>query len=383
MSLLAQHTVWRDSSYAPFATVLVILVLLIVSHWTLTWDVSARGRWCRRVLLVTTIYFIVDFTFNPQYTLGNPIRDLSFGSFGWHFLARALDVGLVFDVEERQCPRWIIPDWDREELDRGIRNIEGESTSSSCDGSDDMNNNCSAVDKTVFRSRPQWAQERKIIPRYWSVMPFPRQPLEKLLWSLDVLLSRRTGTCVIFPKQMRALEWDKKKLEKAGNVQYEQSNQGGHPIWLQADVQPFGYVEQTPIHLLSDIALVCWAYQYMNSIDLPGHSTSEFYQRLPFSTQICLTLCTGTFIALVSGPIEAVFFPLLVGWLHLPPTLLPPSFRDVARSQSLSELWSWRWHAYVRRDFLRLGNLVTLGAQENRIFAVLKVFFLSGVMHCE
>jgi hypothetical protein len=61
---------------------------------------------------------------------------------------------------------------------------------------------------------------------------------------------------------------------------------------------------------------------------------------------------------------------------------ITPHFRNVVRSKSLTDLWGFQWHGFIRREVTRLGFLFPV-AKNNRVMILLKSFFWSAVFHCE
>lgn len=380
------------------------LLLVFLSHWSLvlfTGDKQATaGRLTRLSLLPITLYFAADFVFNRSYTFGSVVRDACFPAFGWHLLAKAFDVGIVFDIELQEgkpLPRWCIPDWEKEEQDRHI--LVGEKPMLDRGASkrhrDGNGTGLKGKATTQLRwwqrsikipRRPTWAVDGMIIPRHWKIVSLPVHAADQLLWTVDVMFLRRPGTSALFPNEMRALDWSMKKLQTAGEAQHQRALAGephATPLTLTKSLHPFGYVELSPIFALCDFALVVWAYRYFNGVDLARDSFSNFFANVPLHQQCALTLCIGTFIAIAQGPVDFVVLPLMLRWpLRVPETAITPEYRDVARSQSLAEMWGWRWHTRSQRDFIRLGRLIPIGAPNDRVAAMLKAFFWSGVFHC-
>lgn len=381
MGYLAGDLVWRQAWWAPFATLISVLVLHYISHWTLL-DMTWRGRTLRRLLLMVTLYFVADIGLNRNYSLGSALRDTTLGVLTWHTLAKTLDVGLVFDLDGKPAPRWCVPEWKEEgkseDLDYALHK-DHRKTQVGLAGSMSILS-WQRWQRNGLTKRPIWARQTNIIPRHWKLLDPPTQLLDQALWAADVTFLRRPGTSTLFAEEMRSLDWSKKKLEAAGEAQYKARMTGVHVPQLSAELQPFGYAETKWPYAFLDTSLVAWAFYTISRAHVPGETYSDFLA-LPLLRKMALTMCVGTMVAMPSSLPEMILIPLVQSSpFHMPATAIVPMFRDVGRSQSLSELWSWRWHAMSKRDFIRLARLMPF---HNRAFTMLKVFFCSGVMHCE
>jgi hypothetical protein len=350
LMLLAGHAIWSDAWWAPFASMASIVLLFLVSHATLL-DPRPRARWLRRSLLLLTLYFILDFSLNLNYTFESDLRDTVFGPLVWNTVLKALDIGLVYDLEDKPPPRWCVPDWRR------------------CDPKRTSRSNLDGNQSRKLGKRPEWARQMPYyVPAYWALLDLPVTLLDRAIWTVDVTFLRRAGTSWLFPEEMRAMEWSKKTLEKAGQRKESEN-----------DRQAFGYSPATWKYAVLDTFMFLWAMVYLSFSHFPGSSYADFFV-LPFWTRIRITSAVGIVIALPSTLGEKIILPLLQAWpLQLPPTALIPTFQDVGRSESLTDLWARRWHAMSKRDFVRVAKLLPFG--RSQMATTLKVFFLSGAMH--
>ncbi|PWN40792.1 hypothetical protein IE81DRAFT_348951 [Ceraceosorus guamensis] len=344
---------------------------------------SFRGRIIRLGLMLVTLYFVIDWAFNRQYTFGSTIRDTAFGAVAWHLFAKTLDVGLVYDLEGKPPPRWCVPVWQRVEDGRAneasVAERKGKRTQHHVAHASAAKP--SFWQRTPLPGRPAWARQQKLIPQQWRLLDLPTSAADRALWALDVMFMRRLGTSWLFIEEMRALEWSKSKLEHAGAVQSEARRTGQALPRYKAELQPFGYSEGSWWYAILDASLFGWAIVYVSQSHVPVKSRWDFYH-LPFAQQAALTLCVGVIIGMPAALPEMIFIPLTQIWpLNLPATAIIPTFRDVGRSRSLSELWGFRWHTISKRDFVRLARLLPIGGSRNKAALLVKVFFWSGLFH--
>lgn len=373
----AGDVLWSNSIHAPIFSIILSLLLLLVSHLCLL-DTSFRGAIFRLALCFPTLFFIIDILCNPQYSLGSFVRDTSWGVLSWHLVAKAIDVGVVYTLQGKPPPRWCVPDWAKEikEKQNGGHHV------GHLDGIQSKKTDEKALhvwQRSILETRPEWAVETNHLPQYWKLLALPDHPMDCLLWAIDVITLRRHGTSFLFPNEMRALEWSQSRLQVAGKAHQKYS-----VIQLKKNkdpkVIPLGYSETPYVDAIVQMIIFIWAIDYISRLDI---SASDGFYTLSFAKQYAITFCLGALIAFPGDLPEVLLFPVLQRWpFNVPCTTITPTYRNVARSKTVSELWGYRWHAISRRDFVRLGFLFPIGSTI-RALTVLKTFFSSAVLHCE
>lgn len=375
MLALAGEVLWNDAWQSPFLTFASLQVVFFVSHLTLL-DRPKRGAATRLALLAPSLYLLADLVFNASYTFASPMRDLAIGVVGWHLTAKALDIGIVYGLEGKGGPRWCVPDWEKEAIEHGI------------DGAGKVANGKGGHapspfwKRTPLPRRPRWAVESNHLPSHWKLLPLPIRAIDCCIWALDVMFLRRPGTSLLFSSEMRALEWSKKRLETSGRARREtQERTSTTSRLVNPSVTPFGYTETPLVDVCLELILVVWAVRYISGLDItprPGGVSA-----LPILQQLLISLSIGVVITFPADAPEAILIPLSQRWpLQLPCTAVIPYFRGVARSKSLTDLWGTRWHAFSKRDFVRLSLLIPI-APRLRALNVLKAFFWSAAFHCK
>ncbi|UZJ53139.1 hypothetical protein CBS101457_002459 [Exobasidium rhododendri] len=178
---------------------------------------------------------------------------------------------------------------------------------------------------------------------------------------------------------MRALDWSLKRLQKAAKVRREDGN------WkiktrLDPNISPFGYSETSYRDAITQLMAAFCAVYLMTSLDIPAALPGGFYG-MPMYQQLSISAAMGILVSFPGDLPELLSFPVLQRWpFNLPCTAITPHFRNVVRSKTLTDLWSFQWHGFLRRDVMRLGFLLPI-AKNNRIMILLKSFFWSAVFH--
>lgn len=376
MTWFAGDVLFGSSPWAPIFSATVTTTFLIVSHYSLL-AFKSKGRLVRLALLSVTLYFVYDLAYNQQYTFGSLLRDTTWGTIAWNYFAKALDVGLVFDSDDKPPPQWCVPDWDKE-----TKEASGSKNGDASFSKDKISIAKQTMwSRTPIPTRPQWAIESNHLPVHWKLLPLPQRFADKLIWSLDVCFLRRHGTSLLLPNEMRALDWSRKKLEKAGKAHRDTNRLSVIKI-KDPEVIPFGYSETPYLDGSLQWVAMYLATDYFSKLNLPNTTPGGFYG-LPLHQQFLITCSLGVSISLFTDLPERFLFPILQSWpLNLPNTSLVPMFRNVVRSKTLTEMWGCRWHTFARREFVRLGSLFSVGAQLPAL-TVLKTFLWSAIFHCE
>lgn len=364
----AGELLWSNRPLGCINSFVGTMSLLFISHLLLL-DQTKRGAALRLAILLPTLYLIADLVCNRRYTLGTPFRDTAWGVFGFHLFAKALDVGLVYTLEGQPPPRWCVPEWSKKE----DRHSNGTADSKADD------RKLAFWQRTPIPKRPRWAIEADHFPAQWRLLPLPTRPMDQLLWAFDVFTLRRHGTSYFLVNEMRALEWSQKRLEAAAKA-HETESRLSLRQRRDPHISPFGYSETPWIDAILQAIAIVLAVRYFSNLDVPA--TTSFYS-LPLLKQLVMSLCVGIAVTFASDLPELLYFSLFQRWpFYAPCTSLTPYFRNVARSKTLTDMWSVRWHHFSRRDFVRLNALIPI-ARKNRPLTVLKSFFWSAVFHCE
>lgn len=121
---------------------------------------------------------------------------------------------------------------------------------------------------------------------------------------------------------------------------------------------------------------------------VPGVGSVEggsiFFTNLPLVPRYLLstiiTACTGALMITGFENLYAGVTLIGVGLLGQPPVAWPPLIDNPWAADSLSDLWSRRWHQALRRTFLVLGG-VPGGWVAGRMGTILGAFIASGLIH--
>jgi len=362
---LAGTLLWRNSQYALYLTSVSTFFFLIISYLALLNYKSRQGIAIRLLLLLPTLYLIVDLFYNLSYTSAVG-QDLAVGFLGWWCLVQALDVGIISSLQGESPPRWCVPDWNKEESNRkdGSMPMNGSSKHSTL----------SLWTRTPITSRPAWAIKTNHIPLHWKLLPLPSRLSDQLVWILDVMLLRRPGTSPFWPQEMRALEWSQKRLVSAARVNKEAAK-------VNLAVTPFGYNETSLRDAILQM-LLCICAGYCHGIHVTEARLEGFYN-IDVYKQLIITFSVGILVAFPNDLVETIMFHILQqSPLHLPCTALTPLYRRVSTSKDLTTMWSSQWHQMYRKECIRMSKLLPF-LQSSRAASVLKVFFFSAVMHGE
>ncbi|PWN94222.1 hypothetical protein FA10DRAFT_299525 [Acaromyces ingoldii] len=371
-------------------TVASILALLIVSHMTLPWQTFEARLLRAGLLFPITAYLIFHMATDPAHTLGNNMRDLCFGTMAWNLIAKTLDVNLVTLFDDH-APRWCVPDWDKErsllasKSDTITENKEKLETKKGKKVSDSRPWPCFSNSTFSLQKRPLWAS-RDYVPVHWMLVDPPQRlfSMDRLLWTIDVLVLRRVGTSLIFPEHMRALEWSQRRLESTGRVRYHRQPNSRSDLVArptQADLQREVSFGQVPVPLWRAIIEACvarYAVTKLNAYHFPLPVDQGTFYMLSLGEQYLFALCVGSQIAFGASLPDYVSVKALRPLV--PVTANLTSFSAPASATSLSDLWGNRWHTFSRRDLWRIASLL-FPFGSTRVGNVVGAFFFSGVFH--
>lgn len=355
-----------------------VLLLLFVSHLSLPWQ-TLGWRFLRAgVLFPITAYLVFDMATNLRYSLGSGLRDLVFGTMAWHLIAKTIDVNLVTLFDDH-APRWCVPDWEKE---RSLfDDVNGAATVSRLAKAE-------TEGRPLLSKRPSWAP-REYMPVHWRLLNPPSRLFSKdrFLWAFDVLTLRRPGTSLLFPEQMRALEWSHKRLESTGRIHHHRRQQRPEPDLVPLPTKtdllrqvPFGEMAVPLWRAALEACVARYAISKLNAYHFPPPVDRSTFFALPFLEQYVFAACVGSQIAFGASLPDwitvKIFRPLV------PVTANLSSFQAPASATSLSDLWGNRWHAFSRRDLWRLSSLL-FPFGSTKAGNVIGAFFFSGVFHCE
>ncbi|PWZ03127.1 hypothetical protein BCV70DRAFT_209542 [Testicularia cyperi] len=361
---------WDPNFVPALPSILLSFVWLFVLCYTL----PERSAWWRLFrlssfpLLYTTL---VHISFNYDYTLGNPLRDLAMPTITWTVLCKAVEVCIIYS---RGGPKTIRP---------FLPNAE----------------------------HPVTAMVESDYSKYeWKEVDFaPLCSTERLIYAVDVIGMRRVGTSGVLPQQGRSLEWSKQALNKW--AQYLKTRQcAPSEVPVHGPIRRFGQLEFPPIVSLLQFGFLYAGMRWLYALAAPSDPTvcllglfvpesfvpHDWLRKLPLAkpcklasgipnsvfalpvaTRLAMTCVFGAAVCFAAGIGESIGFPLLKR-LH-PPTGFLSAFDRPLTAPSISRLWARSWHGMSQRDYIHLSSLCP--GSENRILYVVYAFMWSGIQH--
>lgn len=366
----------QDANWEPnFRPALPSIAICVLWLFCLCLTLPSRSQAWRLVRLASfpaLAMLSIPITFERQWTLGNPLRDMALPTITWVIMCKAVELCLVYS---KGGPREIRPF------------LPGE---------------------TVPVSRMQ-ASEYALYE--WKEVEVPALfSWARIVYGLDVLTLRRMGTSPLLAHQGRALEWSKHALNQWSRYLAANRCQPSD-IGVHSAVHRFGQAE-LPLYAAS-LQLLCvymsfrwlyalaapscelldvmgfyipvgttWSRRFWYAL-LPSNVTAKTTAlrrvpssafELPLPTRLGMVMSVGGAVCLVPAFVEGVVLTL---WTPYPSTAFLSSFEQPLTSPSLARLWARSWHTTSQRDYLHLASLLPLSRYKT--VNTLYVFFWSGV----